>query len=106
MRILLDECLPRRLKKVLAPHETQTVPEMGWAGKKNGELLSLLAAKFEAFLTIDRNIVYQQDLADLPFGVVVLGARSNRFADLEPLVPKVLEALQTLRPGQIVRVGG
>ena len=106
MKVLLDECLPRRLKKFLAPHEVQTVPDMGWAGKKNGELLSLLADKFEAFLTIDKNMVYQQNLQHLRFGVVVLSAPSNRLADLELLVPKILGALQNLQPGQIVRLGG
>jgi len=106
MKVLLDECLPRRLKKFLAAHEAQTVPDMGWAGKKNGELLSLLADKFEAFLTIDKNMVYQQNLQHLRFGVVVLSAPSNRLADLELLVPKILGALQNLQPGQIVRLGG
>jgi len=82
------------------------VPEAGWAGKKNGELLKLLAGKFEAFVTIDKNLVYQQNLSGVPFGVVAIGARSNRLADLEPLVPRILEALSTLRPGEVLRVGG
>jgi len=106
MRVLLDECLPRRLKKSLVGHEVQTVPEAGWAGKKNGELLSLLAGKFEAFITIDKNLVYQQNLERVPCAVIVLSARSNRLADLEPLVPQVLEALKSVKTGQLVRVGG
>jgi len=106
MRVLLDECLPRRLKSRLAGHEVQTVPEAGWAGKKNGELLNLLAGRFDAFITIDKNLVYQQNLTKVPFGVVAISARSNRLTDLEPLVPKLLEALSTLRPGDVVRVGG
>ncbi|HZJ13901.1 MAG TPA: DUF5615 family PIN-like protein [Chthoniobacteraceae bacterium] len=106
MRVLLDECLPRRLKAQLVGHEIQTVPEAGWAGKKNGELLKLLAGKFEAFITIDKNLVYQQNLAGVSFGVVAIAARSNRLADLEPLVPRILEALSTLRPGEVLRVGG
>src|SRR5262245_17466383 len=106
MRVLLDECLPRRLKKLLTGHDVQTVPEAGWAGKKNGELLALLAGRFEVFVTIDKNMVYQQNLTQVSFGVVVLSARSNRLADLEPLVPKVLDALRGLKPGQLVRVGG
>ena len=106
MRVLLDECLPRRLKSGLVGHEVQTVPEACWAGKKNGELLNLLAGRFDAFITIDKNLVYQQNLAKVPFGVLAISARSNRLTDLEPLVPKLLEALSILRPGDVVRVGG
>ena len=78
MRVLLDECLPRRLKSLLVGHEVRTVPEAGWSGKKNGELIKLAADHFDAFITIDSNLVYQQNLQTLPFGVVVLSARSNR----------------------------
>ena len=106
MRVLLDECLPKRLKSSLVGHDVQTVPEAGWAGKKNGELIRLAAGTFDAFITIDKNLAYQQNLTDLPFGVVVLSARSNRLADLEPLVPRIIEALGVVRPGHLVRVGG
>ena len=106
MRVLLDECLPKRLKRQLAGHEVLTVPEAGWAGRKNGELLRLAAGKFDAFVTIDRNLVFQQKVGGLSFGVVTLRARSNRLADVQPLVPKVLEALGVIRPGEVVRVGG
>jgi len=106
MRVLLDECLPRRLKRSLVGHDVQTVPEAGWAGKQNGELIHLAAGSFDAFITVDRNLVYQQNLASVPFGVEVLSARSNRLADLEPLVPKILEALEASRPNQVIRVGG
>lgn len=106
MRVLLDECLPKRLKRFLIGHQVSTVPEAGWAGKKNGELVGLASGKFEAFITIDRNLVYQQNLSSVPFGVVVLSARINRMGDLEPLVPRILEALESLSPGQLVRVGG
>ena len=106
MRVLLDECLPKRLKRSLIGHDVQTVPEAGWAGKKNGELIRLAAGKFDAFITIDKNLVFQQNLTGLPFGVVVLSARSNRLADLEPLVPRILEALGVVRPSHLVRVGG
>lgn len=97
---------PSTSEEVLAPHDARSVPDMGWAGKKNGELLSLLERKFEGFLTIEKCMVYQKNLAHLPFGVVVLSARSNRLVDLEPLVPTVLDAPKNLRPGLIVRVGG
>jgi predicted nuclease of predicted toxin-antitoxin system len=105
MRVLLDECLPRRLKKELIGHEVQTVPEAGWAGKKNSELIRLALGRFEAFLTIDQNLPAQQILAGVPLGVIVLRAPSNRFADLQPLVPRILEALRSIQAGQVVHVG-
>lgn len=106
MRVLLDECLPKRVKRSSIGHDVQTVPEAGWAGKKNGELIRLATGRFDAFITIDKNLVFQQNLTGLPFGVVVLSARSNRLADLELLVPRILEALSVVRPSQLVRVGG
>lgn len=106
MRVLLDECLPRKLKSELVGHEVKTVPEMGWASKKNSDLLALAAERFDAFLTADKNIAFQQNLKDLRIGVVAMIAQSNRLADLRPLMPKVLEALQSLKAGQIVRVSG
>ncbi len=56
MKMLIDECLPRKLKHELPGHEVRTVPEMGWAGKKNGELLRLMSGQFDVFVTIDRNL--------------------------------------------------
>ena len=106
MRVLLDECLPRGLKKHLGGHDVKTVPEAGWAGKKNGELLRVAAGSVDVFVTIDSNLVYQQTLGSLPFGVVVLSARSNRLADLLPLLPDILSTLELIVPGQMVRVVG
>jgi predicted nuclease of predicted toxin-antitoxin system len=106
MRVLLDECLPRGLKKHLRNHEVKTVPEAGWAGKKNGELLRVAAGDIDAFITIDSNLVYQQKVGVLPFGVVVLAAPSNRLGDLLPLVPDILAALSSVGPGQVLRIGG
>lgn len=106
MRVLLDECLPRRLKAHLVGHQVVTVPEAGWAGKKNGELLRAASGLIDAFITIDSNLVYQQHLTDLPFALVVVRAPSNRLADLIPIVPGVLAVLTTVQRGQVVRVGG
>ena len=105
MRVLLDECLPRRLKQSIAGHEVRTVPESGWAGSSNGELLSLAQGQFDVFVTVDRNLPAQQALGSGP-AVVILRARSNRFQDLEPLVPELLEVLATITRGQLVRLGG
>ena len=74
MRVLLDECLPRRLKRELAGHETRTAPEMGWASKRNGELLALAVGQFDVFLTADRNLSYQQDLSSFDIAVVAASA--------------------------------
>ena len=99
MRVLLDECLPRRLKREFIGHEARTAPEMGWASKKNGELLALAAVDFDVFLTTDRNLSYQQHLSAFNIAVVVLVAPSNRIDDLRPLVPRILETLQNARRG-------
>jgi predicted nuclease of predicted toxin-antitoxin system len=105
VRVLLDECLPRRLKRELAGHEARTVPEMGWAGKKNGELLALAAADFDVFLTSDRNLSYQQNLDAFDIAVIVLLAVSNGIDDLRPLVPLVLERLPTAKRRGVTIVG-
>lgn len=105
MRILLDECVPRRLRRELARHDVRTVPEMGWSGKKNGELLQLLAGQgFEVLLTVDQNLRYQQNLQAAGVAVVVLVAASNRLADLVPLMPSVRAALGSIRPGDVVEI--
>jgi predicted nuclease of predicted toxin-antitoxin system len=106
MRVLLDECLPKRLKAHFAGHKVTTVPEAGWAGKKNGELLRVASGEFDAFITADSNLVHQQHLVGVPFIVIVLSARSNRLNDLLPLVPQILESLSEASPGHVVRVGG
>lgn len=106
MRVLLDECLPKRLKRELAGHETRAVPEMGWASKRNGELLALAVGQFDVFLTADRNLSYQQDLSSFDIAVVVLVARSNRLDDLRPLVPRVLEVLPTALRRAVTKIGG
>jgi|GEM_PF-620767 hypothetical protein len=79
MRVLLDECLPVRLRRNLPGHDVQTVPQEGWASIKNGKLLRLIAAsgKFDVFLTVDKNLPREQKIEGLPFAVVVLRAKSN-----------------------------
>lgn len=84
--------------------EAKTAPESGWAGNGNGELLALAEGEFDAFVTIDQNLVHQQSLEGRQVAVVVIVAVSNRFDVLAPLVPKVLEALQQIRPGELVRI--
>ena len=105
MRVLLDECLPRPLVKSLPHHDVSTAPEMGWASVRNGRLLALAAdAGFEAFITADQNLQYQQQLHRARLGVIVVVASTNRLRDLLPLMDKVEAALRTLKPGQVVLV--
>ena len=104
MRVLLDECLPRRLKRELVGHDARTAPEMGWASKRNGELLALAARDFDVFLTADRNLSYQQDVLAFNIAVVVLVAQSNRIDDLRPLAPRLLEMVATAKRGAVTIV--
>lgn len=98
MRLLLDESVPRRLRQALPAHSVQTAVEMGWSGVKNGDLLRLAAAQFDALVTVDKNLPYQQNVADLPIAVVVLLAHSNELHTLLPLVPAMENALAELQP--------
>jgi predicted nuclease of predicted toxin-antitoxin system len=105
MRLLLDEMLPRRLARLFAPEvEAITVRQRGWAAKTNGELLTAAQGEFDALLTMDRNIPYQQNLANVDLVVLILEAPSNRLADLTPLVTGAEAALSKARPGEVVRV--
>jgi hypothetical protein len=104
MRILLDECLPRPLKRAITGHTTFTVPEYGWAGTKNGALLRLAEQSFDVFITADQNVQYQQNLQSATLCMVVLVAPDTRLATLLPLIPKLLDALTTIQPGQVVHI--
>lgn len=107
MRILLDECTPRPLRRELADYEVRTVFEMGWSGKKNGELLRFMEKEgFTVLLTTDQNLRYQQNLQQAGVAVVVLVASSNRLADLLPLMPEARNILDTIAPGEVIEVGG
>ena len=106
MRLLLDECVPKRLRRELVGHEVKTVQDMGWAGIKNGALLKLADGQFDALLTVDQGIEYQQNLSGLTISVVVMLAASNDVDDLRPLLPSVEQALGDLRAGETRRVGG
>lgn len=104
MRVLLDECLPRRLKRELSGHDVRTVPEMAWAGRKNSELLRLAAPQFDVFLTVDRGLEFQQNIPGFEIAIVALRAPSNDVEDLLPLMPAVREVLPRAKPGEVVRV--
>ena len=107
MRVLVDECVPKRVKFLLAEagHDCQTVPEAGFSGKENGELLALAEEKFDILLTVDKNIRYQQNIAGRKIAILIIRAASSDFEDVRPHIPDALTALQTIQPGQFVEVG-
>jgi predicted nuclease of predicted toxin-antitoxin system len=95
MKLLLDENLPRKLKRELSQHDAYTAAEMGWNGKANGELLAvMLEENFQALLTADKNLQHQQNFQTYPIPVIVLNARFITFDDLQPLMSKVNELLE------------
>lgn len=104
MRLLFDESLPWRLARLLVGHEVESVQGAGWAGIKNGELLKLASSKYDAFITADQNIQYQQNLSALPLTVFVLAARSTVFADLAPLMPELLRLLPGHQKRTLIRI--
>lgn len=101
MKVLLDECLPKKLKFEINAEFVQTVPEAGWASKQNGELLTLAAASFDVFLTNDQNIEHQQTIGRFDIAIIVLVAPTNDIVDLPPLVGKLNAALNSIEPGTI-----
>ncbi len=106
MRVLLDEGVPRKLRRELTGHEVLTVTERGWSGVENGELLALAEAEFDVFLTVDQNLKYQQNLASFNIGLILLVARNNGFKALSPLMPRVREALESIKRGDFIPIGG
>jgi len=105
LRILLDECVDRRLTDHIKDYTVRTVPEMGWSGLGNGDLLSRAQSEFDVFLTTDRNLSYQQNLSRFAVAIAVIHAPTNRLDDLIPLIPALLEALPTMPPGTSTVIG-
>ena len=105
MRILLDECVDRRLAREILGHDVKTVPEVGWAALKNGDLLARAVQELEAFVTVDRNLSFQQDISRFSMAVIVLRAKSNRLSDLRSLIPQLLAALPGASRGEVTWVG-
>lgn len=107
MRVLLDENIDRLLKSLFdAEFEVWTIRERGWNGKANGELLRAAEREFDAFVTMDKNLEYQQNLSVLDLAVVVLRARSNAYPVVAPIMSEVNEVLRTVRAGEAVHVAG
>ena len=104
MRILLDECLPRKLGRELPGHVVTTVQQAGWSGVKNGELLGLAAGQYDAFVTIDKLLAAQHRIPP-NLAVITLQASNNRLATLLPLVSQLRAALEVIQPGEVRRLG-
>ncbi len=105
MRILLDENFPIDFAKLLVGHEVSTVHGQGWSGIKNGELLRRVPTVCDVFVTLDRNLEFQQNIKVLSFGVVVVRSVSNRMADLTPHVSRILCAACRVTPGTVEKAG-
>ncbi len=103
--MILDECLPKRLARHLDGYDVATVVEAGFSGLSNGRLLEAIQDEFDAFLTIDSNLEYQQTLRGRPIRIVVIRSVSNRLDDLIPLAPGIIESLEEAREGEITHAG-
>jgi hypothetical protein len=104
MRVLLDECVTRYLKRDLIGHEVFTVEEAGLKGLKNGRLLQAMSGRFDVLVTVDQNLQYQQNLSPFALAIVVLKARRSTYPMLKPLLPVLLERLENVKPGEVVVV--
>lgn len=105
MKILLDECVDWRFARDLTGHEVKSARQMGWTTIKNGELLTLASKQFDVFVTVDRNLSFQQNFGQVAIAVVVIHAKTNRLADLRKLLTDVLIAIESARPGTVTVVG-
>ncbi len=105
MKIILDECLPKRLLRDLQDHSVTTVPRQGWAGVTNGALLRLVEPEFDVFLTMDSSIEHQQNLDALGVCLVVLRGPNSRYETLQPLLPEIHRAIAQAQPGSVLHVG-
>ncbi len=106
MKILLDECVDRRLSRDLVGHDVTTVAQRGWSGIKNGDLIALAAKEFDIFITVDRKLSEQQDLTRFAIAVLLLRARTNRLEHLRPLVARILEKLSQSPAGAVTVIAG
>jgi predicted nuclease of predicted toxin-antitoxin system len=102
MKLLLDECVPKRLRNDFPGHEVSTIEEVGLKGLKNGELLRAAAEQFDALITVDRRMPTQQNLAQFNLALIVPIARPCRYQQLKLLAPKALEHLIFPQPGSII----
>jgi hypothetical protein len=104
MRVLLDECVNPRVRNAFVTHEVRTVIEMGWGGITNGKLMALAQQSFDVFVTIDQNLEYQQNLARLSLGLVVVAVPDNNIKYYRPIFAELLNAAESVRAGQVIHI--
>ncbi len=105
MKILLDECVDSRLARHFSEFEVQTVHDRGWSGITNGKLLALAQVEFDVFVTVDRNLAFQQNIPKFSLAVILVHCVSNRLSDLIPLVPDIQSAIPSAMRGAVTNVG-
>jgi hypothetical protein len=105
VKVFLDECVDWRLARDIVGHDVKTARQMEWTTVKNGALLTLASQQFDVFVTVDRNLSFQQNLNAFSIAVVVLQAKTNRLVDLRPLIPSLLAAIDSALPGAARLVG-
>ena len=105
MKILLDECLPRRLLRDLSDHPTTSVPRQGWSGLKDKELLQKATREFDVFITLDSNLAFQQNLSSLHLCIIVIRVVNSRYETIQPLVSDLLIAVENEKPGHLMLIG-
>lgn len=103
-RVLFDENMPRKLRRDLPGFFVRTAQEEGWSAFKNGELLRRAGLTFEVLVTIDQRMRYQQNVTQLPIGVVVIEVPDTRLVFLRPLLPQLREAMERVKPGEVLVV--
>ena len=101
MRVLIDNCIPWRFAGYISGHTVDTVLKLGWANLGDGVLLDTMGSSYDAPVTVDQSIRYQQRIDIRAFGLVVLKAKSNKIADLRLFVPELLAALPLIKPGEV-----
>jgi hypothetical protein len=104
MRLLLDECVTRFVKRDLTEHDMLAVNEARLKGLRNGALLQAATGRFDILITVDENIPYQQTIRSFTIAILIIVAKSNAYVALKPLMPQALEALKQIKPGEVLRV--
>lgn len=104
MKLLLDECVPGRLKRDFADYEIFTIDEAGFKGLKNGNLIGASSGIFDVLITVDKNIEHQQNRDRLPIAIIILSAKGNRYESLSPLISEALKVLENVKIGEIIKI--
>jgi hypothetical protein len=104
VRILLDECVPARLRRAFPGHAVPTVSEMGWRSSKDATLLMLAEKSFDVFVTVDRRLSVDNDLSRYRLGFIVVAVLNNRLESFEPIFDRLKQAAETVKPGGMINV--